>query len=44
MALTATIYNLSIHLADIDRGVYEKLESISVTERELYLGDSRPHL
>ena len=26
MALTATIYNLSIDLADIDRGVYEKLE------------------
>src|SRR2546425_10043670 len=26
MALTATIYNLSIDLADIDRGVYEKLD------------------
>jgi uncharacterized protein YaeQ len=26
MALTATIYNLNIDLADIDRGVYEKLE------------------
>jgi uncharacterized protein YaeQ len=25
MALTATIYNLAIQLADIDRGVYEKL-------------------
>jgi uncharacterized protein YaeQ len=25
MALTATIYNLEIDLADIDRGVYEKL-------------------
>jgi uncharacterized protein YaeQ len=26
MALTATIYNLAIDLADIDRGVYEKLD------------------
>src|SRR5438067_8559744 len=26
MALTATIYNLSVDLADIDRGVYEKLD------------------
>jgi uncharacterized protein YaeQ len=26
MALTATIYNLTINLADIDRGVYEKLD------------------
>jgi uncharacterized protein YaeQ len=26
MGLTATIYNLSIDLADIDRGVYEKLD------------------
>jgi uncharacterized protein YaeQ len=26
MALTATIYNLDIDLADIDRGVYERLE------------------
>ena len=26
MALTATIYNLSVALADIDRGVYEKLD------------------
>ena len=26
MALTATIYNLSIDLADVDRGVYEKLD------------------
>ena len=26
MALTATIYNLTVDLADIDRGVYEKLE------------------
>jgi len=26
MALTATIYNLSVELADIDRGVYEKLD------------------
>lgn len=26
MALTATIYNLRIDLADIDRGVYEKLD------------------
>jgi uncharacterized protein YaeQ len=26
MALTATIYNLTIDLADIDRGIYEKLE------------------
>ena len=26
MALTATIYNLSIDLADVDRGVYEKIE------------------
>ena len=26
MALTATIYNLNIHLADIDRNVYEKLD------------------
>lgn len=26
MALTATIYNLTIELADIDRGVYETLE------------------
>ena len=26
MALTATIYNLSVDLADIDRGVYEKIE------------------
>jgi uncharacterized protein YaeQ len=26
MALTATIYNLTIDLADIDRGVYEKLD------------------
>ena len=26
MALTATIYNLEIDLADIDRGVYEKLD------------------
>lgn len=26
MALTATIYNLEIDLADIDRGVYEQLE------------------
>ena len=25
MALTATIYNLDIELADIDRGVYETL-------------------
>ncbi len=25
MALTATIYNLDIHLADVDRGVYEAL-------------------
>lgn len=25
MALTATIYNLSIDIADVDRGVYEKL-------------------
>jgi uncharacterized protein YaeQ len=25
MALTATVYNLSIELADVDRGVYEKL-------------------
>jgi len=26
MAQTATIYNLSIDLADIDRGVYETLD------------------
>jgi uncharacterized protein YaeQ len=26
MALTATIYNLAIELADIDRGVYERLD------------------
>ncbi len=26
MALTATIYNLRIDLADIDRGIYETLE------------------
>ena len=26
MALTATIYNLDIDLADIDRGIYEKLD------------------
>jgi uncharacterized protein YaeQ len=26
MALTATVYNLEIDLADIDRGVYEKLD------------------
>ena len=26
MALTATLYNLAIELADIDRGVYEKLD------------------
>src|SRR2546429_8677830 len=26
MGLTATIYNLSIDLADIDRGVYEKFD------------------
>src|SRR5262245_50007132 len=26
MALTATIYNLIVDLADIDRGVYEKLD------------------
>ena len=26
MALTATLYNLAIQLADIDRGVYEKLD------------------
>src|SRR5437667_5228734 len=26
MALTATIYNLDIDLADIDRGVYERLD------------------
>ena len=26
MALTATIYNLKVDLADIDRGVYEKLD------------------
>jgi len=26
MALTATIYNLSVDLADVDRGVYENLE------------------
>ena len=26
MALTATIYNLDIELADIDRGVYETLQ------------------
>ena len=26
MALTATIYNLSIDLADIDRGLYEKID------------------
>ena len=26
MALTATVYNLRIELADIDRGVYEKLD------------------
>ena len=26
MALTATIYNLTVDLADIDRGVYERLD------------------
>ena len=26
MALTSTIYNASVELSDIDRGVYESLE------------------
>ncbi|HVR96035.1 MAG TPA: YaeQ family protein, partial [Thermoanaerobaculia bacterium] len=26
MALTSTIYNLEIELADVDRGVYETLD------------------
>ena len=42
MALSATIYNLRIDLADIDRGVYEKLDAgrewPAVTPRDIPAG------